>query len=115
MLKYDLRIPYYNDSFLGLETDFTNDKDVFIDKYFELSYNISSDIWVSFGYGINPFSMDNLTDEFHYKGREEYLDSVGGLPSHLDLYYGGLGAKIRQAEDSLMNNKMILMRAIIKF
>ena len=115
MLKYDLRIPYYNDSFLGLETDFSDDKDVFIDKYFELSYNISSDIWISFGYGINPFSMDNLTDKFHYKGREEYLDSVGGLPSHLDLYYGGLGAKIRQAEDSLMNNKMILMRAIIKF
>ena len=67
MLKYDLRIPYYNDSFLGLETDFTDNKDVFIDKYFELSYNISSDIWVSFGYGINPFSMDNLTDNFTTK------------------------------------------------
>ena len=59
--------------------------------------------------------MDNLTDKFHYKGREEYLDSIGELPSHLDLYYGGLGVKIRQAEDSLMKNKMILMRAIIKF
>ena len=66
-------------------------------------------------YGLYKYPRNNLTDKFHYKGREEYLDSIGGLPSHLDLYYGGLGAKIRQAEQSLMNDKMILIRAIIKF
>ena len=114
-LKADTRIPYYNDSFLGLNTNFSENEDVFINKYFEMSYNLSNDVWISIGYGLNPFAMNSQTDKFHYRGREEYLDSVGELPLHLESYYGGIGDKIRSAENSLVNDKRISVQAIIKF
>ena len=66
IFKSDIRIPYYNDSFLGIKTSFTDNRDVFIDKYFEMVYKLSSDIWISMGYGVNPFAMDAQTDKFHY-------------------------------------------------
>lgn len=115
ILKTDTRVPYYNDPFLGLKTNFSDDEDVFVDNYLEISYHLSDDVWISLGYGLNPFSMDTETDQFHYRGREEYLDSAGGLPSHLESYYGGLGEKIREAENSLMDEKRISIQAIIRF
>jgi len=115
MLKTDTRIPYYNDSFLNLKTDFTENEDTFIANYFEVSYHLSKNAWIAIGYGLNPFSMDAVTDQFHYRARDEYLNSVGELPSHLESYYGGIGEKMRQAETSLMNEKRISIQAIIKF
>ena len=115
ILKSDIRVPYYNDSFLGIETSFTDNQDVFIDKYFEMAYRLSDGIWISMGYGVNPSSMDVQTDEFHYMGREEYLDNISQLPAHIESYYGGTGEKIRSAENALMDEKQISVQAVIKF
>ena len=59
--------------------------------------------------------MNSVTDELYDRGRAEYLNSIGELSEHLDLYYGGLGNQIRSAEESLMNEKRILIRAIVEF
>ncbi len=114
-LNIDTRIPYYNDPFLELITDFENDKDVFISNYSEISYHLSDNIWLALGYGVNPLIINSVTDEFYNRGREEYLDTVGGLPEYLESYYGGFGEKIRKAETLLMNEKRISIQAVVKF
>jgi len=114
-LNIDTRIPYYNDPFLELITDFENDKDVFISNYSEISYHLSDNIWLALGYGVNPLIINSVTDEFYNRGREEYLDTVGGLPEYLESYYGGFGEKIRAAETLLMNEKRISIQAVVKF
>jgi len=114
-LNIDTRIPYYNDPFLALETDFENDEDVFISNYSEISYHLSDNIWLALGYGVNPLIINSVTDEFYTRGREEYLDTVGGLSEYLESYYGGFGEKIRKAETLLMNEKRISIQAVVKF
>ena len=114
-IKIDTRIPFYNDPFLQLKTDFSNDEDVFISNYSEISFHLSKDVWLSLGYGVNPLIIDSVTDEFYDKGREEYLNNVGGLPEYVESYYGGFGEKIRKAETMLMNENRLSIQAVIKF
>ena len=59
--------------------------------------------------------MDLITDQFHSRGREEYLESSSNLSEHLDSFYGGFGEKILNAEKLLMDEKQISIQAIIKF
>ena len=114
-LKTDTRIPYYNDSFLDIKTDFSNDQDIFISNYSEISYYLSDDVWLSFGYGVNPKVINPITDQFYNKGREDYLNYAGQLPEHLESYYVGLGDKIRNAEQSLADEKSISIQAVMEF
>ena len=112
-------------------------KDLLISKYGDFAVN-DADIFIVLGgdgfmlqaikdfmdkkipfFGINygsiGFLMNSVTDELYDRGREEYLNSVGELSEYLDLYYGGLGDRIRSAESSLMNEKRISLRATIEF
>ena len=100
---------------MELKTNFSNDEDVFISNYSEISYHLSKNVWLALGYGVNPLSMNAITDKFYDRGREEYLDNVGELPQYLESYYGGFGERIREAETSLMKEKRILLQAVIEF
>ena len=113
--KTDTRIPYYNDYFLDIKTDFDNNYDVFISNYSEIVYYLSEDAWLSIGYGVNPKVINPVSDLFYNRGREDYLNYAGQLPEHLDLYYVGLGDKIRNAEQLLMDEKSISIQAVIEF
>ena len=114
-LFLDTRIPYYNDPFLQLKTDFKNNEDVFISSYLEIAHYFSKDVWLSIGYGIDPIVVNSITDQFYDRGRQEYLNNVGGLSNYLVSFYGGFGGKIREAERSLMNEKRISLQAVITF
>ena len=113
--KTDTRIPYYNDYFLDIKTDFDNNYDVFISNYSEIVYYLSEDAWLSIGYGVNPKVINPVSDLFYNRGREDYLNYAGQLSEHLDLYYVGLGDKIRNAEQLLMDEKSISIQAVIEF
>ena len=113
--KIDTRVPYYNDSFLGLKTNFSNDEDVFLSAYSEISYHLSSSVWIALGYGVNPLTMNSVTNKFYDRGREEYMNNVVGLSEYLESNYGGFGEKIREAETSLMDEKRISLQAVITF
>ena len=125
MLKYNLsdrwifkintRVPYYNDNFLDLKTDFSNNQDVFISSYYEIMFYLTKDAWFSIGYGVNPYIINPVTDQFYYRGREDYLNNISNLPDYLNSYYGGFGEKLREAEKSLMTNNQILIQAVINF
>tara|TARA_Y100001970_G_C14199379_1_gene840186 strand:+ start:92 stop:2005 length:1914 start_codon:yes stop_codon:yes gene_type:complete len=114
-IQINSRIPYYNDSFLDLITDFYDNKDVFISNYYEFEYSLSKNTWIALGYGINPKMIDSISDEFYFRGREEYLDKAVGLSEYIENVYGGFGERIRDAEIQLMNAKQIQIRAVIEF
>jgi hypothetical protein len=78
-------------------------------------YFLSESIWLSLGYGINPYVLNMVTDKFYFRGRQEFLNDFSDLNDHLESYYGGIGEKIRQSENALMNTKQILLQAKIKF
>ena len=109
------RIPYYNDIFLDLVTNYTDNNNVFISNYYEFEYRLSNNAWISIGYGINPKVISSISDKFYFRGREEYLDSSSGLSEYIEDVYGGLGEKIRKAERQLMNEKQIKIQAVIEF
>ena len=113
--KLDTRIPYYNDPFLKLQTDFSKGNDVFISNYYEVAYYLSKDVWLAIGYGVNPIIINSITDEFHDRGREEYMNVASNLSQYIESYYGGFGSKIREAELLLKNEKRISLQAIITF
>tara|TARA_B100000131_G_scaffold147484_1_gene143405 strand:+ start:1507 stop:3414 length:1908 start_codon:yes stop_codon:yes gene_type:complete len=125
MLKYDLsdkwilkintRLPYYNDNFLNLKTDFSNNKDVYVSSFSEVIFYITRDAWLSLGYGVNPYIINPVTDQFYFRGREDYLNESTNLTEYLNSYYGGFGEKIREAEESLMDNNQVLIQAVINF
>tara|TARA_B100000676_G_C17315781_1_gene454195 strand:- start:269 stop:508 length:240 start_codon:yes stop_codon:yes gene_type:complete len=78
-------------------------------------FYLTKDAWFSIGYGVNPYIINPVTDQFYYRGREDYLNNISNLPDYLNSYYGGFGEKLREAEKSLMTNNQILIQAVINF
>ena len=111
----DTRIPYYNDPFLNLKTDYNKNKDVFISTFYEIAYYFSNNIWLSIGYGVDPSVINIVTDKFYDRGRQEYLNEVGQLSETIKTNYASLGDKIRQAEKALGSEKQINLKAVITF
>ncbi len=115
MIWSSTRIPYYNDPYQGLETDFGNDEDVFVSNYSELAYQLSDDVRLSFGWGVNPRTLNNVTDEFYYGGRDEYLSEAADYEEYTENAYLGTGEKIRTAEEALKDEKRFMLEATLKF
>ena len=76
---------------------------------------MSENAWLALGYGINPKVINSISDEFYFRGREEYLDNAVELSGYIENVYGGFGERIRDAEIQLMNAKQIQIRAVIEF
>jgi hypothetical protein len=109
------RMPYYNDSFLGLKTDFQSKDDLFVSNFSKISYYLKENIELSLGWGVNPKVINNVTDEFYNGGREEFMESVGDFTNYLENNYRGLGEKLRIAEQKLMDEQRIVVEAVVKF
>ena len=114
-LLTDTRIPFYNDEFLELKTDFAEDQDVFVSNYTELSFYFSPKTRISIGYGVCPRIIDSVTDKFSYTGRDEFLNEAGGLEEYIGSFYGGFGERIRDAEEKLMDEQRITIQGVIEF
>lgn len=109
------RLPYYNDQFLDIETDFSNGKDLFVSTFAQVTYYLRENIELSLGWGVNPRILNATTDEFYQGGREEYLEEQGDLTNYLKNNYKGLGEKLRKAEHALEDANRIGLEAVLKF
>ena len=109
------RIPYYNDSFLEIKTDYNSWEDVFICNFSKITYFLSDNIEISLGWGVNPRVLNAVTDEFYDGGRQEFMASIGDFENYLENNYKGLGEKLRTAEQKLMDEQRIGIEAVVKF
>ncbi len=115
MIWSSTRVPYYNDPYMGLETDFGNDEDVWVSNYSELAYILSDQVRISFGWGVNPRALNAVTDEFYNGGRDEFLTEASDYEEYTESAYLGTGEKIRQAEQALENEKRFMLEATLRF
>ncbi len=111
----DFRLPIYNDPILNLKTDFKNNENIFLDSYFQLSYKLKRNVEISLGYGVIPEFLNDVTDEFQYGGREEYLNENSGYEDYLQTAYKGVSQKIISAENAMMKDNTIRLRAKLTF
>ena len=114
-LYSNTRIPYYNDDVLNLKTDFKENKDVFYANYSEIMYHLSDNIRLSLGWGVNPRTLNSVTDEFYEGGREEFLEQADNFANYIETDYRGLGEKIRNAETQLKQEQRITLEAVVTF
>jgi len=98
------RIPFYNDEFLGLKTEFSDGDDAFISNYTQIAYHLSENVKLELGYGVKPQVINLVTNEYYDNGREDFMTQV--VESYdLNTAYGTLGEKIRTAEQALDDDK----------
>ncbi len=114
-LYTNTRIPYYNDDVLNLKTDFKENIDVFYANYSEVMYHLSDNIKLSLGWGVNPETLNSVTDEFYQGGREEFLESADNFAEFVESTYRGMGEKIRNAEIQLKREQRITLQAVVTF
>ncbi len=109
------RLPVYNNEFLNLKTDIWKNHDLFVSNYTALNYQIQKNIRLSIGWGVSPFVIDSVTDEFYNRGREEFMEDAEGLSEYIEATYNGLGQKIKNAEKALEDEHRISLEAVITF
>ena len=114
-LYSNTRIPYYNDDVLCLKTDFKENIDVFYANYSEIMYHLANNIRLSLGWGVNPRTLNSVTDEFYEGGREEFLEQADDFADYIETSYRGLGDLIRNAETQLKQEQRITLEAVITF
>ena len=114
-LYSNTRIPYYNDDVLCLKTDFKENIDVFYANYSEIMYHLADNIRLSLGWGVNPRTLNSVTDEFYEGGREEFLEQADDFADYIETSYRGLGDLIRNAETQLKQEQRITLEAVITF
>lgn len=114
IISTNTRIPYYNDEFLGLKTDFSNNEDFFVSNYSQIVYRISDNVKLELGYGVKPTVINEVTNEYYDEGRNEFmLNTVGSY--EIENGYSALGEKIRTAEKALQNEQRITLEAVMQF
>ena len=114
-LYSNTRIPIYNDERLGLKTKFGDNEDVFVSNYSEISYQLSKKVELALGWGLNPRVLNQVTDEFYFGGREEFMENSSNYDEYIEKTQNGLGDKIREAENALKHEQRISLQAILHF
>ena len=114
IISTNTRLPYYNDDFLGLKTDFSSDEDFFISNYSQIAYRISDNVKLELGYGVKPTVINEVTNEYYNEGRDEFiLETIGSFD--FENGYILLGDKIRTAEKMLQDEQRITLEAVLQF
>lgn len=103
VLSTDIRYFHVKSSYLKVDNDF-------LDKYLELSYNLSRNARLLVGYGKRPL---NLRDE--YRARREYLTDNGITEDMLKNDFKGLGNAMVSGEDGLSSIKEVKIWAELHF
>jgi hypothetical protein len=114
-----VRIPYYNDNFLGLKTDIGKNKDFFWSNYTELEYRVATNIRVSVGWGVNPVVLSSVSDNLVVAGVDVFTGATASIgnaaETQIENAYFGLGNYIRNAEHALKVEQRINVTATMSF
>ena len=102
-LLYDLRIYKLKSSFLKVDK-------TWFDHYMEVSYPVAKKAYISIGYGLKPYDLDD-----RYIARRAYLIDRGVDNSLLVNNFRGYGGFLEQAEDALEAYKGVQLWFEISF
>jgi hypothetical protein len=104
----DTRWAQYDDPVLALHEGFAA-------TFAELSYAFTPGIVVGLSYGVDPYVLDVVTNEYASIGRNEFLDAQGATPELARDRYLNLGSVLPRAERALEDERRVQLEAIVRF
>lgn len=107
-LYWDTRWARYDDSVLALHGGF-------VSSFAEAAYSFSRDIAVALSWGVDPFVLDVVTNEYDAIGRNEFLLQRGATATVARDRYLNLGSVLSRAEQALEDERRVQIEAIVRF
>jgi hypothetical protein len=105
---YDGRFVSYDDPVLSLNDSWSS-------HFLELKYWFTPEIEVGLSWGVDPWVLDPLRNEYFYNGRDLFLFSRGANAEAARTRYLDLGPTIARAEEDLQKEKVFQLEAIVRF
>jgi hypothetical protein len=108
-LSTDVRWVKYDDPVLSLFHGYQ-------ESFTQLRYQVSPDIHVSLGFGVDPEVTYRLgVDEYSLIGRDQFLFAAGANAANAQTNFYGLGAQIEAAESALRDVRIIQVKGTVDF
>jgi hypothetical protein len=107
-LYSDTRWARYNDPVLALHSGY-------VSTFVEASYTFAPGIAVALSYGVDPFVLDVVTNEYDRIGRNEFLVARGATTTVARDRYLNLGSILPRAEQALEDERRVQVEAIVRF
>ncbi|MFH1279451.1 MAG: glycogen-binding domain-containing protein [Candidatus Eisenbacteria bacterium] len=107
-LYSDTRLVKYNDPVLAIFGSWWS-------TFAEAAYEVAEGIEVSLSYGVDPFIVDETTNEFDAIGRDLFLFERGANGDVARRSFSGLGTAIPEAEQALEDERRIQIEGIVRF
>ncbi len=107
-LYSDTRLVKYNDPVLDLFSSYWS-------TFFEVAYEFGAGLELAFSYGVDPYVIDETTNEYGYIGRDEFLFDLGANGDAARKDFTNLGSLIPQAEQALEDEERFQVEGIVRF
>jgi len=107
-LTTDSRWVKYADPFLGLYSGY-------LCHFAEATWTFAPGASLALGFGVDPYVIDEVLNEYSDIGRDVFLFTRGATGATAKDNYYGLGAKIAAAERALENERVVQIKAIVRF
>ncbi|MBN1827397.1 MAG: glycogen-binding domain-containing protein [Candidatus Eisenbacteria bacterium] len=107
-LLSDTRLAKYNDPVLDVFSSYWC-------TFAEIAYEVAEGIELSLSFGVDPWVVDEMTNEFDEIGRDMFLFGRGANGDTARRNFLGLGEYIPEAEQALENERRIQIEGIVRF
>jgi len=87
----------------------------YLDHFAELEFRFAPSATVSFSWGVDPWVVDPLTNEYAYIGRDVYLIDKNASGYFAETNYLSLAPMIAAAEKRLQDERRLQLEAIVRF
>jgi hypothetical protein len=107
-LTTDSRWVKYDDPFFALHSGY-------LCHFAEATWTFAPGASLALGFGVDPYVIDETLNEYADIGRDVFLFARGANGATAEDNYYGLGAKIAAAEKALENERVVQIKAIVRF
>ncbi len=107
-LNTDTRLARYDDPVLNLHDTFTS-------HFVELKYHFTPDLQVGLSWGVDPWVIDGVTNEYSHIGRDVFLFGRGANGDAAKSQFLNMTDTIRAAEQALEDERVVQLEAILRF
>jgi hypothetical protein len=76
---------------------------------------VAEDIELALSYGVDPWAIDDVVNEYGYIGRDLFLFDLGANGGTARTNFLGLSDRIADAESALADERVIQIEAIMRF
>ncbi|NNF07949.1 MAG: hypothetical protein HKN21_14390, partial [Candidatus Eisenbacteria bacterium] len=107
-LNTDSRWVRYDDPILDMD-------ETFLSHFIELKYHFTPEIEVGLSWGVDPWVIDGITNEYDRIGRDQFLFSRNANASTAESDFLDMGKTILAAEKALEDETRFQLEAIIRY